>query len=141
MAQFEVEVALLALLGCGDLIDDNGEFMLVVLRNGVEQVERQPLFREVEVLPVGRGEPGAVAAQLVQLLLRRYDPCRPRVDVVDTEQADVVVVVGNALQQIEVDDRPRTLPGFVKRGLLARIERLAVVAFEIVVLLADRMYV
>ena len=140
MVQFEVEVALLGLFGSLDLVDDHRKGVFRVVRHGVEQIKGQPFRREVEILPVGRREAGAVAALPVQLLLRRDDRGGTGVDLLGAVEADVVVVVGNPFEQVEIDDGPFPLLGLEGGGFLARVERLAVVAFEVILLVAERMH-
>ena len=132
VAQFDVEVAFVALLRRLDPVDDQREVVLRVIHDGVAQVEREPLVAQVAV--GGRDARGTVA-QLFEAG-RRIDLLRcAGVDLLHGVEGDVVVVALNPLQEVEPDDGPLPVRGPVGRhaALVARVERLAVVALEVVV--------
>ena len=113
--------------------------MFRVVRHGIERVEGEPLFGEVERVVL---EAGLLTAQFVQLLLRVHDHRSAGEDVFDVVEGDVIVVAFNAREQVEPDDGPLRFVGigFVARdaALVARVERLAVVALKIVVSAVER---
>ena len=131
-----------AAFGCvGRAVHGQGERVLRVVGHGIECIEGQPLAGEVEGLRV---EACPVAAQRLELLLGRDHLRRAGEDFLRAVEADVVVVsLDGALEQVEVDHRATVVLGLEARGPLARVERLAVVALEIVVCrlvsFADRM--
>ena len=137
MTHHDIEIILVILLefSRSRLVHGQRERVLAVVADGVERVEGQPLFREVEqLLAVLEARLGR--AQRFELLGRVHDLGLAGEDLVNGVKRDVVVVVGHAfLQQVEPDDRPLTLLALVvgDAGFVARVELFAVVALEIVV--------
>ena len=137
VTHYDIEVPLGALLefSRSRLVHGQRERVLAVVADGVERVEGQPLFREVEqLLAVLEARLGR--AQRFEFLGRVHDLGLAGEDLVNGVKRDVVVVVGHAfLQQVEPDDRPLTLLALVvgDAGFVARVELFAVVALEIVI--------
>ena len=111
----------------------------MVQQYGVERIEGQPLFREVERIAL---EARFGAAQLFEPSRVGHDLRSAGVDVFHEIEVDVVIVIGNAVLQCEPDDDPLRFVGIglVARdaGLVAGVERLPVVALEIVVSAVER---
>ena len=121
------------------LVDDHRERVFRIVRYGIERIEGQPLFREVERIAL---EARFGAAQLFEPRCVGHDLRSAGVDVLDGVKVDVVIVIGNAVLQCEQDDDPLCFVGIglVARdaGLVAGVERLPVVALEIVVSAVER---
>ena len=121
------------------LVDDHRERVFRIVRYGVERIEGQPLFREVERIAL---EVRFGAAQLFEPSRVGHDLRSAGVDVFHEIEVDVVIVIGNAVLQCEPDDDPLRFVGIglVARdaGLVAGVERLPVVALEIVVSAVER---